>query len=193
MDDFKIRELSPVEEARRDELFQQLGKAYFEGAYEDPLPQLLPLFDELTALLREPEPEPEPAIIPDPTIVVGEELKREPVAEPESIPFAESEPAPEPVVEPAPEPVVEPAPEPAPAPFVEAEPVPAAGESPMCCPECGVYLPPGASFCEECGHKIIREPAPVERPKPKPMFCPKCGSKLRDGIMFCGKCGTKIR
>ena len=30
--------------------YQQLGKAYYEGGFEDPLPELLPLFDRITRL-----------------------------------------------------------------------------------------------------------------------------------------------
>lgn len=52
------RILTREEEAQRDALYRQLGEAYYEGAYEDPLPQLLPLFDKLTELMRQPEPEP---------------------------------------------------------------------------------------------------------------------------------------
>ena len=50
------RQLSREEEAERDALYLELGKAYYEGAFEDPLPQLLPLFDRLTELLKAPEP-----------------------------------------------------------------------------------------------------------------------------------------
>ena len=53
------RQLTREEEAERDALYLELGKAYYEGAFEDPLPQLLPLFDRLTELLKEPEPEQE--------------------------------------------------------------------------------------------------------------------------------------
>ena len=34
-----------------DELYRKLGKAYYEGAFEDPLPQLLPLFDKITKII----------------------------------------------------------------------------------------------------------------------------------------------
>lgn len=33
-----------------DSLYMELGKAYYEGAFEDPLPQLLPLFDQITKI-----------------------------------------------------------------------------------------------------------------------------------------------
>lgn len=47
----------PAGEARLKELYEELGKAYYEGAFEDPLPQLLPLFDEITGLKRRMEDE----------------------------------------------------------------------------------------------------------------------------------------
>lgn len=38
-----------------DDLYKELGKAYYEGAFEDPLPQLLPIFNEITSLKIEME------------------------------------------------------------------------------------------------------------------------------------------
>lgn len=35
---------------RLEEAYQELGRAYYEGKFEDPLPELLPLFDEITEL-----------------------------------------------------------------------------------------------------------------------------------------------
>lgn len=52
---YEMRELTPEEAAERDALYLELGRAYYEGAFEDPLPQLLPLFDRLTRLLKAPE------------------------------------------------------------------------------------------------------------------------------------------
>ena len=34
-----------------DDLYWELGKAYYEGGFEEPLPELLPLFDQITYLL----------------------------------------------------------------------------------------------------------------------------------------------
>lgn len=48
------RELTGEEQEKLDELYRDLGKAYYEGGFEDPLPQLLPLFDEITALTKRP-------------------------------------------------------------------------------------------------------------------------------------------
>lgn len=55
--DYPRRQLTREEEQERDALYLKLGRAYYEGAYEDPLPQLLPIFDQLTELMKEPEPE----------------------------------------------------------------------------------------------------------------------------------------
>lgn len=37
------------------EAYQELGKAYYEGGFEDPLPELLPLFDRITSLRQSAE------------------------------------------------------------------------------------------------------------------------------------------
>lgn len=37
-------------DASIEELYRQLGKAYYEGGVEDPLPELLPYFDKITQL-----------------------------------------------------------------------------------------------------------------------------------------------
>ena len=36
-------------ENRLEELYRDLGKAYYEGGFENPLPQLLPIFDQITS------------------------------------------------------------------------------------------------------------------------------------------------
>ncbi|MCI8646196.1 MAG: zinc ribbon domain-containing protein [Firmicutes bacterium] len=41
-----------AETADLDKLYWELGKAYYEGAFEDPLPQLLPIFDKITTLVK---------------------------------------------------------------------------------------------------------------------------------------------
>ncbi len=38
-----------------DQLYRELGQAYYEGGFEDPLPQLLPLFARITSLLKKQE------------------------------------------------------------------------------------------------------------------------------------------
>ena len=36
-----------------EQAYMELGKEYYEGAFEDPLPQLLPLFDKITKIKNE--------------------------------------------------------------------------------------------------------------------------------------------
>ena len=38
-----------------DQVYRELGKEYYEGGFEDPLPQLLPFFDKITRLKSEYE------------------------------------------------------------------------------------------------------------------------------------------
>lgn len=38
-----------------EQAYMELGKAYYEGRFEDPLPELLPLFDRVTRLRNELE------------------------------------------------------------------------------------------------------------------------------------------
>ena len=38
------------ETSRLDELYMRLGQAYYEGGFEDPLPELLPFFDQITRI-----------------------------------------------------------------------------------------------------------------------------------------------
>ena len=40
-----------------EKLYAKLGKAYYEGKFEDPLPELLPLFDQITRKLRQAQTE----------------------------------------------------------------------------------------------------------------------------------------
>ncbi len=53
MADEEKTEIFPLKEAVEEELNQvylELGKQYYEGGFEDQLPQLLPLFDRITRL-----------------------------------------------------------------------------------------------------------------------------------------------
>lgn len=40
-------------EQKLKDAYMALGKAYYEGKFEDPLPQLLPLFDKITMLKKQ--------------------------------------------------------------------------------------------------------------------------------------------
>lgn len=70
-----------------------------------------------------------------------------------------------------------------------AEPVPATSQ-PLAgnrCPNCGVAVVEGATFCQSCGARLVEEepPAPVR-------FCVHCGAELREGARFCPKCGQTV-
>jgi predicted RNA-binding Zn-ribbon protein involved in translation (DUF1610 family) len=55
------------------------------------------------------------------------------------------------------------------------------------CPNCGVAVVVGATFCQSCGAPIApaTPPAPVH-------FCVHCGAQLREGAKFCPKCGQGV-
>lgn len=53
----EIENSSDIEGNELNRLYLELGKAYYEGAFEDPLPQLLPLFDEITKIVKKQEEE----------------------------------------------------------------------------------------------------------------------------------------
>ena len=58
-------------EKKLENLYTKLGKAYYEGRFEDPLPELLPLFDAITELKCSQEQTDEKAFCPQ----CGNELK----------------------------------------------------------------------------------------------------------------------
>ena len=110
-----------------EQAYSELGKAYYEGGFEDPLPQLLPLFERITNLKNELE----------------------------NLKAAAAAPVPEPVAEPAPQPEIQPAPrwEPAPMPDrQQAQPL-RPGEYKFCI-YCGSPLEPGDIFCSNCGRRL---------------------------------------
>ena len=152
-----------------EQAYSELGKAYYEGGFEDPLPQLLPLFERITNLKNELEnlkaaaaaPVPEPVAEPAPQ----PEVQPEPVAEP--VPQPEIQPAP--VAEPAPQPEIQPAPRWEPAPQPEIQPAPGWEPAPM--PD--------------------RQQAQPLRPG-EYKFCIYCGSPLEPGDIFCSNCGRRL-
>lgn len=120
-----------------EQAYSELGKAYYEGGFEDPLPQLLPLFERITNLKNELE-----------------NLKAA-AAAPVAEPAPQPEIQPEPVAEPAPQPEIQPAPrwEPAPMPDrQQAQPL-RPGEYKFCI-YCGSPLEPGDIFCSNCGRRL---------------------------------------
>ena len=65
-----------------EQAYTELGKAYYEGGFEDPLPQLLPLFDRITSLKNRLEQEAAPAPQPEPVPPVPEEVQPAPLPDP---------------------------------------------------------------------------------------------------------------
>lgn len=54
----------------------------------------------------------------------------------------------------------------------------------MICPNCGIELSNGVSFCRECGYKLPKEP--------QKLFCRECGAELEPNAKFCSTCGAKV-
>ena len=167
-----------------EQAYTELGKAYYEGGFEDPLPQLLPLFDRITSLKNRLEQEAAPAPQPEPVPPVPEEVH--PAPQPAPVPPVPEEVHPEPQPEPVP-PVpeeVHPAPQPEPVPPVpeEVQPAPVPDE---------VYPEPAWEPVPE-ERQPEPQPAPAFRPG-QPRFCIYCGSRLEPGDLFCSNCGHRIR
>ena len=160
-----------------EQAYSELGKAYYEGGFEDPLPQLLPLFERITNLKNELEnlkaaaaaPVPEPVAEPAPQPEVQPEPVAEPVPQPEIQPAPQTEIQPAPVPEPAPQPEIQPAPRWEPAPQPEIQPAPRWEPAPM--PD--------------------RQQAQPLRPG-EYKFCIYCGSPLEPGDIFCSNCGRRL-
>ena len=160
-----------------EQAYSELGKAYYEGGFEDPLPQLLPLFERITNLKNELEnlkaaaaaPVPEPVAEPAPQPEVQPEPVAEPVPQPEIQPAPQTEIQPAPVPEPAPQPEIQPAPRWEPAPQPEIQPAPGWEPAPM--PD--------------------RQQAQPLRPG-EYKFCIYCGSPLEPGDIFCSNCGRRL-
>lgn len=53
--DLETVEIDSEDRERLKELYGELGKAYYEDAPEEPLPQLLPIFDSITEILKKYE------------------------------------------------------------------------------------------------------------------------------------------
>ena len=138
-----------------EQAYSELGKAYYEGGFEDPLPQLLPLFERITNLKNELENLKAAAAAPVAEPAPQPEIQPEPVPEPVAEPAPQPEVQPEPVAEPAPQPEIQPAPrwEPAPMPDrQQAQPL-RPGEYKFCI-YCGSPLEPGDIFCSNCGRRL---------------------------------------
>lgn len=59
------------------------------------------------------------------------------------------------------------------------------------CSNCNAEVPPGTSFCTECGTAIEEIPKGTEE-MDKGVICPKCYAEVPSGLRFCTECGTKI-
>ena len=159
-----------------DQAYTELGKAYYEGGFEDPLPQLLPLFDRITNLKNELEKESAQQPAPAP--------------QPEPVPVPQSEPVPQPEPVPVPQPEPEPVPQPEPVPVPQPEPIPTS--------QADLQQAPPFESAPEMGAGPQPGPASVPRPQARPMkpvqhkFCIYCGSPLQPGDAFCSNCGHKI-
>ena len=55
-----------------EDLYRQLGKAYYEGGFEDPLPELLGLFDQITRIRNKQQKKDERIFCPN----CGREMKQ---------------------------------------------------------------------------------------------------------------------
>lgn len=143
-----------------DQTYTELGKAYYDGGFEDPLPQLLPLFDRITNLKKELEHEKREHA------AAGENAQGQPApgaaSQPEIPPMPGAASQPEIPSMPETAPRLEPAPQPHPAPQSVSQnvvqekphPVPQKPTPHKFCIYCGSRLQPGDAFCSNCGHKI---------------------------------------
>ncbi len=55
MDDDRTVLVNFDDEMSINKAYMELGKAYYEGNFEDPLPQLLPMFDKITRIRKKIE------------------------------------------------------------------------------------------------------------------------------------------
>ncbi len=111
-----------------DQAYLELGKAYYEGGFEDPLPELLPLFDRITRLRSEA------AASEAQQAAADADVKEVKPASEESAEMNEGREEAE-----------------APA---EISDVPQTPPRPAFCPNCGERLEEGAVFCGNCGYRV---------------------------------------
>ena len=71
----------------------------------------------------------------------------------------------------------------------EVAPAPVAAPAVRTCANCGNVLADGMAFCMNCGTPVAAAPAPVAAPAVR--TCANCGNVLGDGMAFCMNCGTK--
>jgi len=58
------------------------------------------------------------------------------------------------------------------------------------CPNCGMEVPAGAAFCDNCGTPlaVVKSPAVAGGD----YRCPRCGESVLPGEAFCGNCGAAL-
>ena len=59
-------------------------------------------------------------------------------------------------------------------------------------PECGNSIPPGESFCPNCGWNVSSTPPQTQAPAADAHSCPKCGRPNPPDARFCETCGEEI-
>lgn len=63
------------------------------------------------------------------------------------------------------------------------------------CPTCGVAVPSGAAFCDNCGASLASAKAPAAAATPSAAGdhrCPNCGEAVVPGEAYCGNCGAVL-
>lgn len=72
-------------------------------------------------------------------------------------------------------------------------PAPVIPENSVQCGSCGAYVAADCKFCTACGSLMTpAEPAPAEAPAAEGKVCPSCGKTLSPGAIFCTGCGTQV-
>jgi predicted nucleic acid-binding Zn ribbon protein len=83
---------------------------------------------------------------------------------------------------------------------VHRAPQPVQPENTVTCSVCGAFVPADFKFCSKCGSLMEKAPEPVAPTAPEvpvvPVetvrICPNCGKQLEDGAVFCTGCGQKV-
>lgn len=58
------------------------------------------------------------------------------------------------------------------------------------CPQCGVKVARGMTFCGSCGCRLAAEEAAP--PEEYAAFCDVCGTPIAEDTVFCTNCGNKL-
>ena len=60
------------------------------------------------------------------------------------------------------------------------------------CPKCYAEIPPGTTFCTNCGYRLPQELSREQGQIQPGNTCPNCNSILETGAKFCTTCGYKF-